>query len=423
MAVSYKKLWKLLIDRDMKKKELAELASINPTTISKMSRGENVSVDVLGKICAALGCKLDDIMDFVPDEVAPGVATPTRDAYEILSGDILVATHNNNTLTVHNDALLPLYLKKYPDSDSWLETRAIDSHRANSRLLKKALRLENKDDISTVIHVNAATITDNYWIRPIGSNISYSDVKFDNDYFAALALKGNYDSFNKAAQRTNTRSPELTNIGSFEKCWKLKKGEWWMYKKATAEEMFSELFVYELGAALGMNMAIYEKGVGFIKSLDFTSHASVNFEPASAFMGDNEDYLDVIGALEIICPDAIPDYIRLIFMDTLCANPDRHTNNFGLMRDSESGKLLGLAPNYDNNMALISRGYPAKPESSDLLITLFLEVMERYPEYREYIPSVTEEIVDAVTEKINMKVKNKEIKEYVLARYRLIIRK
>ena len=422
MAVSYKKLWKLLIDRDMKKKELARLAEINPTTVSKMSRGENVSVDVLGKICVSLGCKLDDIMEFIPD-AEPKQCAVTKDAYEILSGDTLVAAWKDKFLTVCDESLLPLYLKKYPDADSWLETRAIDSHRANSRLLKKALRLENKDDISTVIHVNASTITDNYWIRPIGSTLEYSDVKFDNDYFATLALKGNYDSFNKAARATNTRSPELTNIGSFEKCWKLKGGKWWMHKKATPEEMFSELFVYELGSSLGMNMALYEKGDGCIKTLDFTSHAAVNFEPASAFMGDNEDYLDVIGALEIICPDAIPDYIRLIFMDTLCANPDRHTNNFGLMRDSESGKLLGLAPNYDNNMALISRGYPAKPLANDLLITLFLEVMEEHPEYREYIPKLTAEMIDGVIEKINMRVKNKEIKEYVLARYNLIIRK
>ena len=65
MAVTYKKLWKLLIDKDMKKKELAALAGINPVTISKMSRGDNVTVDVLGKICSALDCTLDDIMEFI----------------------------------------------------------------------------------------------------------------------------------------------------------------------------------------------------------------------------------------------------------------------------------------------------------------------------------------------------------------------
>ena len=421
MAVTYKKLWKLLIDKDMKKKELAALAGINPTTISKMSRGDNVTVEVLEKICFVLDCKLDEIMEFVPDKPIANKNAPIKDAYEILSTDTLVATWNDNNLTVHNEYLLPLYFKTFDDSDLWLKSRAIDNKRANSRLLKKALRLENKDDISTVIHVNAATITDNYWIRPIGSSLTYADVKFDNDYFASLALKGNYDSFNKAASRGHTKSPELTNVGSFEKCWKLKDGKWWMHKKASLPEMFSELFVYELGTALGMNMARYEKGTGCIKSLDFTSQGSVNFEPASAFMGDNEDYLDVIDALEGICPEAIPDYIKLIFMDTICANPDRHTNNFGLMRDVKNGKLLGLAPNYDNNMALISRGYPAKPNANDLLISLFREVMDAYPEYKEYIPTVTEEIIDTVIQKINMKVKAKEIKEYVLARYKLAI--
>ena len=67
-----------------------------------------------------------------------------------------------------------------------------------------------------------------------------------------------------------------------------------MYKIANHNEQFSELFTYELGKAIGMNMAIYERDNGCIKSLDFTNGASVNFEPASAFMGDNEDYEVVV---------------------------------------------------------------------------------------------------------------------------------
>ena len=68
MAVSYKKLWKLLIDRDMMKKDLAAAADISNYTISKMSKGENVTVEILGKICKALHCKIDDIMEFIPDK-------------------------------------------------------------------------------------------------------------------------------------------------------------------------------------------------------------------------------------------------------------------------------------------------------------------------------------------------------------------
>ena len=67
MAVSYKKLWKLLIDRDMKKKELAQIAGISTYTINKLNKNENVTVEVLGKICKALNCTLDDIMEFEED--------------------------------------------------------------------------------------------------------------------------------------------------------------------------------------------------------------------------------------------------------------------------------------------------------------------------------------------------------------------
>ena len=65
MAVSYKKLWKLLIDKDMKKKELAELANISTYTINKLNRGDNVNTDTLVRICHALDCKLEDIMELV----------------------------------------------------------------------------------------------------------------------------------------------------------------------------------------------------------------------------------------------------------------------------------------------------------------------------------------------------------------------
>ena len=78
--------------------------------------------------------------------------------YEILSGSTLVALWENNNLTVKNEALLPLYLRKIHNADMWLETRAIDSHRANSRLLKKALRLAEKDDVSTVLYILRFTL-------------------------------------------------------------------------------------------------------------------------------------------------------------------------------------------------------------------------------------------------------------------------
>lgn len=67
MTYSYKRLWKLLIDKDLKKKELAAYAGISQYTVSKMSKGDNVNIDTLAKICGALNCTLDDIVEIIPD--------------------------------------------------------------------------------------------------------------------------------------------------------------------------------------------------------------------------------------------------------------------------------------------------------------------------------------------------------------------
>jgi len=70
MAISYNKLWKLLIDKNMKKKDLQRLSSVSSATVTKLGRNENVNTEILQKICAALNCDICDIMEFVPDAVS-----------------------------------------------------------------------------------------------------------------------------------------------------------------------------------------------------------------------------------------------------------------------------------------------------------------------------------------------------------------
>lgn len=68
MAISYKKLWKLLIDKDMKKSDLLNATGISRYTINKLNRGDNVTTDVLVKICRVLNCTMDDIMEILPED-------------------------------------------------------------------------------------------------------------------------------------------------------------------------------------------------------------------------------------------------------------------------------------------------------------------------------------------------------------------
>lgn len=67
MSVSYKKLWHMLLDKDMKKKDLQEVAGLTAYTMNKLSRDEDVTTETLGKICKALHCITDDIMEFIED--------------------------------------------------------------------------------------------------------------------------------------------------------------------------------------------------------------------------------------------------------------------------------------------------------------------------------------------------------------------
>lgn len=68
MGTSYKKLWKLLIDRDLKKKDLCEMAHVSSASLTKMKNNGSVTTDVLVRICDALGCDISDIMEVIPND-------------------------------------------------------------------------------------------------------------------------------------------------------------------------------------------------------------------------------------------------------------------------------------------------------------------------------------------------------------------
>jgi putative transcriptional regulator len=69
MVVSYKKLWKMLIDKDMRKKDLCAAAGISHASVAKLGKNENITTDVLVKICTALQCDIGDIMELTQDSI------------------------------------------------------------------------------------------------------------------------------------------------------------------------------------------------------------------------------------------------------------------------------------------------------------------------------------------------------------------
>lgn len=344
----------------------------------------------------------------------------------LMSKDRIIATIKDGIITEADRSLLPLYLARTKNLEGWLSSRAIDSHRTNSRLLKKALRLRRTDDVDTVLSVNAATVTDCYWFRPEGSKTAYEEIRFRENYFDQLALRGDPDSFSNMPSRT----PELTNTGSFEKCWKLIDGEWWMYKSGNEKEYFSELFICRLGEKLGLSMAHYEMDGQYIRTKDFTNGGEVNFESMRSLVDDDDDYEHCFGVLQAISPEMAEQYLKLVWLDSVCYNMDRHTENFGLLREAQTGEILSLAPNYDNNIALIANGYPSDVRREhDGIIRFLSDFLKNCEGARKMygkmqMTEITEAMINECLGEIPIKVDEEYIRTFILCgqeQVRLII--
>lgn len=337
----------------------------------------------------------------------------------LMSKDTPLATIERGYIEeVINPELLPIFLARTKDLKDWLEKRAIDAHRTHSRLLKKVLRLTERDDASTALAVNAATITDTYWVKPKDSNLTWDDVRFTENYFSSLALRGDLSAFSQSPSRT----PELTNTGSFEKCWELENGKWWLYKSAKELQLFSELFIYHLGKKLGFHMAHYEEADGYIRSLDFTDGASVNFEAAYSWMLDEEDYTKNYRALEQYGTALQDQYVEILILDCICLNGDRHTFNYGVLRDPDTGAVLSMAPNFDNNIALLANDYLKGPRKPDLLGFDLRELEKDTGAISSYatrhpLPVITHELIDECIDATGMEVDRDYLHHFIMVGY------
>lgn len=249
-----------------------------------------------------------------------------------------------------DDKLLPVIMinKNSGSLEAWLQTRVIDTHRTNSRQVRRRLSVRTEVPKEIVIKARAISITDNYWLKWINEDITYNEVRSRlSDGLNTIALYGNATEINFTDVDI---SPELTNIGSFEKCWKLIDGSWYMIKKGTYKENFAEVLTANIAIYFGFNAVKYEaiEDGALVKCKDFTNNGEVDFEPMFSFV---RDYFEIDDSISIINElGYIEEFLNITFMDALCYNIDRHTFNFGILR--KDGEPVGLAPNFDNNLGL-----------------------------------------------------------------------
>lgn len=336
---------------------------------------------------------------------------------EVMCGDIPVASFENGNLISIDETLAPLVIVRTHSLEAFLKLRVIDISRTNARLLKKALGIDVKEDHQISLYSYALSISDNYWFKPKHSKYKYNDVNFKDDSLFDLSLKGNSLYF---AGKPKI-SPELTTTGSFEKGWKLINHTWWLYKCGNNKQIFSELFCYRFAKLIGLLTAYYEYDNGYIKTMNFTR--VYNFEPLAAFLGDDDNYQPVFDALYKLNINIARRYLFLTFFDAVIYNVDRHNENTGFIRNRKTGKIINLAPNFDNNLALISTIDMLNRPEKDGLIKLYVQFLKKNKTARELFKEIdfkdiTKEDIDNIIKEIPVKVDNIDnLSEIVLLRY------
>lgn len=345
----------------------------------------------------------------------------------IMSGDVKTVEFNEAfEFNILDEARAPIYIINKGNIKKWIEERAVYSIRPNSRALKSVQGLSKlAADYDTAMKVDAAVITDNYWIGREQDIRQYKDIVFTKNDFFTLAL---YRDITALSSRPG-RSPELTNIGTQEKGWKLENGEWWLYKNEPVEEVVSEYIAYRLGKAMGYRMAEYEivDGGKFIKTKDFTQ-GKYNLQHIDSIVSDHregdkivpdDDYKYNYLTLKEIDEKLAEEYISICILDAICENYDRHTKNYGLLTDSNTGKIISLAPNYDNNNSILAN-YGITADHLGGLLQHFIRFVKenRIP---LKLPSLSKKTVEQIVEEtyalVNHDFDQKLITNFIISGY------
>lgn len=248
----------------------------------------------------------------------------------------------------------------------WIESRAVDSSRVTSRMIKRAANCKDYSDYKSALHVGAVCLTDYF-------SIGESDpVDRGNltDMLWNISLRG--QGFNDLLNPVEYTT-ELTNTGSFDKCWRKHNDVWVNVKHGTVLQSESEVAVARLGRLLKFNTVWYQfaenwfddvLGHEYVVSENFTD-VGYDFEPIAYLVGEDIDLRKTVRMFKLLqdkeylwgvtATDLFEQLFDILVLDAIAVNPDRHTFNYGVLRDMSTGDVVGLAPNYDNNLALFAQ--------------------------------------------------------------------
>lgn len=252
--------------------------------------------------------------------------------------------------------------------NEWWTDRSIPASRSGIREALETLEIANTKML--LVRCYGLSLSDQYWICPEGSDLTWDTINFFyNDFSEDIG-----DVLFGAAKKTdafNFSSPDNTSDGNLKKRWKIINGKRYLVKGGSSpfrQQPLNEVIASGIMDRLGIPhipyQVVWEQGVPYSLCEDFVTE-DLDLVPAWRIMKTQkksnhvsvyQHFIDCCRELGI--DGAVPFLDRMIVLDYLIANEDRHFNNFGVLREAETLKWIGFAPIYDSGSSL---GYDKMP--------------------------------------------------------------
>lgn len=295
--------------------------------------------------------------------------------------------------TPSKPALLPMQLLRASAEGftAWLRDRAIDLNNLQHRELMNRL-VGSRDRTTLALRTHMFSISDTFTCFEEGEFIPRQALCDPDEQNAASDFI--LISSDTSLRRLSGATPNASTDGSFTKTWRFENGEWWLYKLQSAAAARAEVEIFQVLRDCGWDAAEYTYAGRYrkrVRSKNFLRPGEF-FEPYDSFRYGFDDPSDddevILRNLSGLGPEFERDWRRILLSDALFFNTDRHMRNFGVIRSAHTGKILRLAPNFDNNQAYdanpggyspnLLRMYMAEADGEDRKnLRLLCEVLEK----------------------------------------------
>lgn len=363
------------IEKGLSQQALADMIGTKRSNICRIEAGgQNISLDMLLKISAALGKDVSFILNERNYEMDNEI---TNYSLRLYDDELLMFSLHKEGLSglkakilSVNEKLKLLFPLDLEVSDTgiakWLQGRIIPKNRTFVGEILAQLGL-TIDDTKGIIDVcKGLSLNDSYWVVPLGFDGKYADYNlYENRFSEVLSLVA-YTG-NAGSHEAFTTSPEFTTNGMLPKAWRYIEGDGiYLYKGGTSggantgKEPYSEYYAYQIAERMGLNAVYYDlenwKGILASKCKLFTD-IDTAFVPTGRIVTSGGiaaclDFYETIGK------QALEEFKDMLVFDAVIYNDDRHYSNFGVLRDNRSGKIIAAAPIFDNGRSLFSEAMP-----------------------------------------------------------------